>query len=194
MKTKIILILATVTAGCIIVATLYKSQPAVDKPVAQNMTPPTPEKIQPTDIPAPSVDLAVEKVVEISPAPEKPVAQPKPQTSAARSPAKQKEPLHDPDARVALGLVGADPAAETYWLSAISDTSLPDQEREDLMEDLNEDGLSDPKHPGPEDLPLIVNRLALIEEIAPNADPFMQEHLGEAYKDLNNLLAGRPVQ
>jgi len=58
---------------------------------------------------------------------------------------------------------------------------------------LNEDGLSDPKHPGPEDLPLIVNRLAIIEEIAPNADPFMQEHLGEAYKDLNNMLAGRPV-
>jgi hypothetical protein len=105
-----------------------------------------------------------------------------------------KPALQDPDARVALSLVGADPDAEAYWMDAIFDTSLPDQEREDLMEDLNEDGLSDPKHPGPQDLPLILNRLALIEEIAPSADPFMQEHLGEAYKDLNNMLAGKPVQ
>ena len=55
-------------------------------------------------------------------------------------------------------------------------------------------GLSDPKHPGPEDLPVILNRLAIIEQLVPQADPFMLEHLGEAYKDLNNLLAGKPVQ
>jgi hypothetical protein len=109
-------------------------------------------------------------------------------------PVKRKAPVQDPTARVALSFVGADPAAEAYWMSAISDPNLPDQEREDLMEDLNEDGLSDPKHPGPEDLPLILNRLELIEEIAPTADPFMQEHLGEAYKDLNNMLAGKTIQ
>jgi hypothetical protein len=110
------------------------------------------------------------------------------------APAGQTEPLQDPVARDALSFVGADPDAEAYWLDAIYDTSLPDKEREDLMEDLNEDGLSDPKHPGPQDIPLILNRIALIEQIAPTADPFMQEPLGEAYKDLNDMLAGNPVQ
>ncbi len=42
----------------------------------------------------------------------------------------------------------------------------------------------------PEDIPLIFNRLAIIEEVAPYADPFMLEHLGEAWKDLMNLAAG----
>ena len=86
-----------------------------------------------------------------------------------------------------MSLVGADPDAEVYWVQAIFDPSLPDREREDLMEDLNEEGLSDKKHPSAEDLPLILNRLALIEEIAPEADDFMLLHLQEAYKDLVNL-------
>ena len=103
-------------------------------------------------------------------------------------------PLQDPVAREALSLVGADPDAEQYWAAAIFDPSLPDQEREDLMEDLNEDGLSDPQHPGPQDLPLIVNRLRIISELAPYADDFMLEHLGEAYKDLVGLLNGQPPQ
>jgi hypothetical protein len=112
---------------------------------------------------------------------------------------KPKPPLQDPVARVAMSLVGADPDAEAYWLEAIFDSSLPDGEREDLMEDLNEEGLSDHKRPGPEDFPLIVNRLALILEIAPEADEFMLRHLGEAYKDLLNLAAvtqggGEPVR
>ena len=106
---------------------------------------------------------------------------------------KKKVPLQDPTARVALGLVGVDPDAEAYWEQAIFDRNLPDKEREDLMEDLNEVGFSDPKNPGQEDLPLILNRIALIEQIAPYADPFMQRHLGEAYKDLNNMLEGKPV-
>ena len=106
----------------------------------------------------------------------------------------QKEKLADPIARVALSLVGADADAEEYWLAAIYDPNLSEQEREDLMEDLNEEGLSNPKNPGPEDLPLILNRLAIIKDVAPYADPFMLEHLGEAYKDLTGLLAGRVPQ
>jgi hypothetical protein len=98
-----------------------------------------------------------------------------------------KEPLRDPEARAAMSLVGIDPDAEAYWLGAIFDSSLPENEREDLMEDLNEEGLSDAKHPGPQDLPVILNRLVIIEEILPFADEFMVEHLGEAYKDLLNL-------
>jgi hypothetical protein len=105
-----------------------------------------------------------------------------------------KEPIQDPDARVALSLVGADPVAEQYWLAAIYDTSLSDHERENLMEDLNEEGLSNPKHPTPEDLVLIRNRLPAIENAWGGADPFMQRHLWEAYKDLVKLLASQPVQ
>ena len=105
------------------------------------------------------------------------------------------EPHQDQMARAALSLVGTgDPDAEAYWMDAIFDSSLSDHEREDLMEDLNEEGLSDPRHPGPQDLPLIVNRLAIIEQVAPYADPFMLEHLGEAYKDLFGMLNGRPPQ
>jgi hypothetical protein len=110
------------------------------------------------------------------------------------------EPLHDPIARVALSMVGEDPDAEEYWFEAINDLSLPANERQNLIEDLNEEGLSDPQHPTIDDLPLILNRLALIETIGPdaadevNADAFM-----EAYKDLLNLAqlamgGGEPVR
>jgi hypothetical protein len=99
-----------------------------------------------------------------------------------------KEPLQDPLAREALASVRADPFAEEYWFAAINDPSLPAQERQDLIEDLNEDGLSDPKHPGPQDLPLIMNRLLLIEKVAPTApDQVNADALEEAYKDLQQL-------
>jgi hypothetical protein len=111
-----------------------------------------------------------------------------------------KEPLQDPMARVALAFVGADPEAEAYWLEAINDPSLPGHERSDLIEDLNEDGLSDPKQPTLEDLPLILNRLLLIQELAPNAmDQVNLDAFAEAYKDLLNLAdvalgGGQPVR
>ena len=106
-----------------------------------------------------------------------------------------KEPLRDPDARDALALVGLNPEAEQYWLAAIYDTSIPDKEREDLMEDLNEVGFADPENVTADDLPLIVNRLQIIEELEPNIhDPFMNEHLGEAYKDLANMYAKAAAQ
>jgi len=91
-----------------------------------------------------------------------------------------KEPLKDPVARLALAWVGADEDAEAYWYSAINDPNLPPNERQDLIEDLNEDGLSDPKRPTAEDLPLIISRLVIIEEVAPdamdsvNADAFQE--------------------
>ncbi len=111
-----------------------------------------------------------------------------------------KEPLRDPVARVALAFVGMDADAEAYWYGAVNNPSLPANERQDLIEDLNEDGLSDPKHPTADDLPLIVSRLWIIEEVGPdamdkvNADAFL-----EAYKDLVNLAnlamgGGEPVR
>jgi hypothetical protein len=102
---------------------------------------------------------------------------------------KNKDPLTDPLARVALSLVGADLDAELYWVSAINDPTLPADERKDLIEDLNEEGFADPKHPSPEELPLILSRLALIEELWPWAmDRTNWEAFDEAYKDLLNLL------
>lgn len=129
-------------------------------------------------------------------APSQPQNASKPPLAPGRKP---KPSLQDPTARIAMSFVGADPEAEAYWLEAIFDPSLPDREREDLMEDLNEEGLSDHKRPGPEDLPLIINRLALIEQIAPEADEFMLRHLQEAYQDLVNLAhitqgGGSPVK
>lgn len=93
--------------------------------------------------------------------------------------------------RVALALVGVDPDAEEYWLESILDSSLPAKEREDLMEDLNEAGFVDARRPTAEDFPLIIARLQIIEEVIPFADDFMLRHLGEAYKDLANLLNGQ---
>ena len=106
-----------------------------------------------------------------------------------------KEEIHDPDARVALSFVGMDPDAEAYWVGAINNPNLSADERQNLIEDLNEDGLSDPKHPGPEDLPLILNRIQLIEQLAPYAmDQVNADAFAEAYKDLVNMLNGQPVR
>src|SRR3954469_10548425 len=195
MKTKwiaagVVAVIACVVGGML----LNHQQPArqiappkqivsVDKaPPVQPETAPVTETVAP----APAVTSAPS--VQSQPtAPKSPAAQ----NQAQKPP---KEPLHDPDAREALALVGVDPEAERYWLNAIYDTSLPDNEREDLMEDLNEVGFADPKNLSADDLPLIATRLEIIEQIAQGADPFMSEHLGEAYKDLWNMygkVAGR---
>lgn len=108
------------------------------------------------------------------------------QAQTNQSPANE---LQDPDAREALAMVGMDDEADQYWLNAIFDTSLSDKEREDLMEDLNEVGFDDPENVTEDDLPLILNRIELIDAVLPNADDFMAEHLLEAEKDLVNMLA-----
>ncbi len=190
-KTFLMLTLALAVAGTI-AGVFFASRQKTARP---NTVVPAQIEIQPAVVSTEVVTTtapeppAPDKQPGVVVAPTKADRQPKPQNQNSKTP---KEPLQDPDARAALSLVGADRGAEAYWLAAISDTSLPDNEREDLMEDLNEEGLSDPKHPGPEDLPLILNRLVIIEQIAPYADDFMLEHLGEADKDLRNLLAGKP--
>ena len=101
---------------------------------------------------------------------------------------KQAKVLQDPDARVALGLVGVDPNAEEYWLEAINDPTLPDSEREDLIEDLNEVGFSNGKQATVEDLPIVVRRLQIIEALAPYAmDDNNARSFAEAHKDLLNI-------
>jgi hypothetical protein len=145
----------------------------------------------------PLKNLAVETNPQIQPvqAAIQPMTKPQKITAQSAPPANVKEPIQDPTARTALSLVGADPDAEQYWVGAINDPNLSAHERQDLIEDLNEDGLSDPKHPGPQDLPLILNRVQLIEELVPYAmDQVNAEAFAEAYKDLNNMLVGKPVQ
>ena len=93
-----------------------------------------------------------------------------------------------PVAREALSYVGADPDAEAVWTAAINDPNLSAHERQDLIEDLNEDGFSDPKNVTPNELPLVMSRIALIEEMAPQAmDDVNAAAFAEAYKDLTNM-------
>jgi hypothetical protein len=154
--------------------------------------------------------------VELIPAPPTPPIErtaaasrpPKPETQTPTtgllggSPPTKPEDAPDPDdfpdepiipvpiARAALGLVGVDPEAEEVWYWAINDPTLSADDRKNLIEDLNEDGFPDPKHITIDDLPLILSRIELIEEIGPDAmDDTNAEAFAEAYKDLVNLLA-----
>jgi hypothetical protein len=96
----------------------------------------------------------------------------------------QKEPL----ARLALSFVGADPQANEFYQKAINDLNLPKGDRKNLIEDLNQDGFADKKNLNAGDLPLIENRIALIEQLAPAAtDPINLAAFKEAYKDLINM-------
>lgn len=113
---------------------------------------------------------------------------PPPQPTAP--PRSGKKPISDPGARTALKSVGTDPDAERRWLEAINNPFLPPGERQDLIEDLNEDGLSDPRNPGPKDLPLISSRLQLIERLMPEAmDRVNADAFQEARKDLVKMHA-----
>src|ERR1700744_5414767 len=171
---RILTVILAVMAGCVVANYFWNQHPAVKNSMPQNVAlksilPTVPEKIA-------QVPLTPEQTpVIVSPPAESPAKLPK---QKAGKPAAQKPPIQDPDARTALSLVGVDPAAEAYWASAINDPNLPPEERKDLIEDLNEDGLSDPQHPGPQDLPMILNRIQIIQEMAPdsmdqvNADAF----------------------
>jgi hypothetical protein len=93
----------------------------------------------------------------------------------------KKEPL----ARLALSYVGADADANQFYQKAINDSGLPGDHRKNLIEDLNQDGFPDRRNLGAKDLPLIQNRIALIEQLAPSAtDPVNAAAFREAYKDL----------
>jgi len=131
--------------------------------------------------PQPGAKLPVQAGTEQKSPPTEPTPAPTPSRPG-------KEPRQDPLAREALALVGVDAAAEQYWASAINDPSLSDKEREDLIEDLNEEGFVDPRHPAYDELPLIVSRLQIIEEYAPFAmDENNARSFAEAYKDLLNM-------
>src|SRR6185503_7131314 len=71
----------------------------------------------------------------------------------------------EPFARVALNYVGADAQANEFYLRAINDMTLTPSDRKNLIEDLNQDGFPDTKNLSARDLPLIQNRLTLIEQL-----------------------------
>jgi len=197
MNTRNPLVFGLVAAIGIAIASMVAANRKAETMVAkeQGIQPTAIEVAEPSQTLSPPEISVMETVVSAQKesAPVAPAARTQVVAVRAIPPANAKE-LQDPDARAALSLVGNDPVAEEYWMAAIFDPSLPDKERADLMEDLNEEGLSDPKHPGPEDMPLIVNRIRLIEAVAPQADEFMLPRLVEAYKDLHNLLAGKEVR
>ncbi len=92
--------------------------------------------------------------------------------------------------RMALSFVGADPVADDVWISLINDPTLPANVRQDLIEDLNENGFSDGngRRPTVDDLSLIESRMQLIEEHAQDAmDDVNAAAFAEAYKDLANM-------
>jgi hypothetical protein len=147
-------------------------QPMAEQVVAPTVATALPPAPQP---PAPRVEL---------PTPAKPAAAPRP---APIAPPVETIPL--PLARLALSYVGDDPLAEQVWVEAINDPSFSAHDRQDLIEDLNEEGFPDPKNITMDDLPLIVNRMALIEELADDAmDDVNAAAFEEAYKDLVNML------
>jgi hypothetical protein len=99
-----------------------------------------------------------------------------------------KEPL----ARVALAFVGVNPQAEQMFLQAIRDPALtPDHVRQ-LVEDLNQDGISNGKNPTAQDLKLIEYRHALTEHHL--TQPYVRESRPllngflEANRDLAKML------
>jgi len=95
-----------------------------------------------------------------------------------------------PIERIALAFVGTDALAELVWLDAINDPSVSARDRSDLIEDLNEEGFPDPRRPTSDDLPMILNRLAIIEDNALFAmDDVNAAAFAEAYKDLVNMYA-----
>lgn len=97
--------------------------------------------------------------------------------------------IPEPLARAAMRYVGLDPAAEAIWALAINDLRLAPDTREDLIQDIDEETLPDPRHVTEADVPLILARLAILERLAPRAtDATNVTSFGEAYKDLLEVL------
>jgi hypothetical protein len=202
---NIILVAAAFAIACAVAGLVLLKRPAAPdmaSPIVKASRQPEPSKTVAHALPAAPQENVPSAVAEMA-APLKSDSAPQtpsPATQAAAAPRPKasvqanqggrpaKEPLHDPLAREALAFVGADPIADEYWYAAINDPNLPAHERQDLIEDLNEDGLSDPKHPGPEDLPLIVIRMEMIRNVAATAwDQVTLDACEEVYKDLGNL-------
>jgi hypothetical protein len=203
MKTKIaftVFAVAGIAIGVVCLTHRTPPQPTAIESKPDAVSPPVSNKpsapIQVAEFSPPPID---------SPTPKAPVAKSK---AIIKPPAQNDTPadqadqplvingyvVQDPMARAALSYVGTDPDADAYWIAAINDPSLPTEERKDLIEDLNEDGLANPRLATPGDLAVIANRIQLIEDLAPLAiDEGNAKALAEAHKDLVNLYNGLPA-
>jgi hypothetical protein len=204
---KIVVLAALAFAiACVVAGVIILSRPATpDTPLSaatatREVGPaPTADAARPALLPEASAPATASAV---APAPVSPVPSsapsPKPARPAGKPPkavahanqggSRAKQTVGDPLAREALAFVGADPEAETCWHAAINNPDLSAHERRELIEDLNRDGLPDPRHPTIEDLPLILNRLDLIQQLSPEAmDQVNARAFDEAYKDLVNI-------
>lgn len=175
-----------------------------------------PKAAKPTDTPKttqtpkePEIQTIQEQlpVEEIPVEPEPPAPEPAspptlPQAEGQSDSADQAEPAEAPPeqdlgfddpvvkeqrGRAALALIGHNPEADEVWIEAINDPSLSANARKNLIEDLNEDGLSF-RNLTMEDLPVIKYRIQLIEELRPYAmDKTNADAFDEAHKDLVNM-------
>jgi hypothetical protein len=158
-------------------------KPATEQPQAASGEVPHPSPSAPGQAAAPNPDASGKAE--------------KPATVKKESKPKPEKVFQDPVSRVALSLVGLDSDAEDYWLGAVFDPNLPKSERQDLIDDLNEEGLPDPKHPTEDDLPVLYSRLDMLEELIPFIHGSLEWE--EAREDLINLIhlatddGGRPV-
>jgi hypothetical protein len=182
--------LAVVILGAAVYkARVVKTPPPA--PVIAEAPAPAPPRAEPR--PVPPVVFPVPEppapVIEAPPAP--PVVSVPPVVRPIPAPAPLPAFVAEPDARAALAYVGADPAAERVWVQAINDTTnLAPNDRKNLIEDLNETGFDDPNNLTPADLPLINNRLDLIDALYQDAaDDTNAAAFDEAYKDLLNMRA-----
>jgi hypothetical protein len=95
-------------------------------------------------------------------------------------------------ARVALNYVGVSDQALELYHTATLDPQLKSDQRRNLIEDLNQDGLSDRRNPTPEDLKVIANRYALtqsyLQEDYVKNNKVLNDAFHEANKDLFNML------
>lgn len=200
MQTKIIVIAcASVAVVVLILAMITVANRNAERTVASERSSQTvaspPPLVSQTSSPPTIAATDIKPEIQLTEGAGPPIGKSQGVVADAKRVTKTKEPIQDPIARAALSLVGADANAEEYWIAAINDPTLSKTERQDLIEDLNEDGLSDPKRPGPQDLPLILSRLELIEALAPYAmDQVNANAFAEAYKDLANLANGQTAQ
>lgn len=91
--------------------------------------------------------------------------------------------------RFALNFAGANPQADALWSTAVLDPAVPLRNRDDLIEDLAEDGFENRRNPTERDLAIAKNRLALIEKYRSSADhERIAGAFAEAQRDLQRIL------
>jgi hypothetical protein len=124
------------------------------------------------------------------------------QSLAAATQASQDGRVKDADSKEAIGRIGLtyvgsansqvnDQAVQLFH-NAISDPSITPDQRRNLIEDLNQDGLSNHRNPTPEDLIIIANRYELakwyLQQPSVQNDPAATRGFNEASQDLARML------